>query len=183
MRKMATGPIETRIAKLLFHQHLTPTTTTGNALAELLLGRRPRSLLDVVRPDLSKTVRQQQESQKQCHDDHATVISFEVGDTVFVRNFSPQHPHSKWLFGEIRDIRRPVSYTVELHDHRVVRRQIDHICHRTSTEPPTSSITKSDTAKDIFDDLTIPVTSQLSPSCHRCSTRTSRQPDWWVTTA
>ena len=53
---MSTGPIETTIAKFLFHQHLTPTTTTGNAPAELLLGRHPRSLLDVVRPDLSKTV-------------------------------------------------------------------------------------------------------------------------------
>ena len=56
MRKMATGPLETRIAKFLFHQHPTPTTTRGNAPAELLIGRRPRSLLDVMRPDLSYTV-------------------------------------------------------------------------------------------------------------------------------
>ena len=56
MRKMATGPLEGRIAKFLFDQHVTPTTTTGNVPAELLPARRPRSLLDVVRPDLSKTV-------------------------------------------------------------------------------------------------------------------------------
>ena len=55
-RKMATGPLETRIAKLLFHQHPTPTTTRDNAPAELLVGRRPSSLLDVMRPDLSYTV-------------------------------------------------------------------------------------------------------------------------------
>ena len=87
-----------------------------------LLGRRPRSLLDVVRPDLSKTVRQRQKSQKQGHDDLDKARSFEVGDSVFVRNFSPQHPHPKWLFDQICDNRGPVSCTVELHDHRVVGR-------------------------------------------------------------
>ena len=183
MRKMSTGPIKTRISKFLFHQHLTPTTTTGNAPAELLLGRRPHSLIDVMKPDLPKTVRQHQKSQKQCHDDHVMVRSFEVGDSVFVCNFSPQHPHQKWLFGQICDIHRPVSYTVELHDDRAVRRHIDHIRRRTSTEPLTSPIAKSDTTEDIFDNLTIPVTSQLSltsaPPLRR-SNRTHRQPDWWV---
>ena len=33
MWKMSTGPIETRIARFLFHQLLTPATTTGNAPA------------------------------------------------------------------------------------------------------------------------------------------------------
>ena len=47
MRKMSTDPVETRTAKFLFHQRLKPHTTTDNSPAELLLGRRPRSLLDV----------------------------------------------------------------------------------------------------------------------------------------
>ena len=50
LRKTSEGSIETRIAKFLFHQRLTPHTSTGNSPAELLMGRRPRSLLDVVRP-------------------------------------------------------------------------------------------------------------------------------------
>ena len=56
MRKMTSGPIETWISKFLFHQLLTPHTSTGISPADLLLGRRPRSLLDVVRPHLSRTV-------------------------------------------------------------------------------------------------------------------------------
>ena len=56
MKKMSTGPIETRIARLLFNQHLTPATATGNAPAKPLLGQRPCSLLDAVRLDLSKTI-------------------------------------------------------------------------------------------------------------------------------
>ena len=39
MRKMSTGPLESWIARFLFPPHLTPTTTTGNAPAELLLGQ------------------------------------------------------------------------------------------------------------------------------------------------
>ena len=92
MRKMSTGPIETRIAKFLFNYRLTAHTTTGNSPAELLLGRRPRSLLDVVRPDLSRTVRQQQEKQMQEHDGNVKARMFKEGDQVFVRNFSPQCP-------------------------------------------------------------------------------------------
>lgn len=67
MRRMINGPTETRITKFLFHQHLTPHTSTENSLAELLLGQRPCSMLDVVRPGLSRTVRQHQDSQKQKH--------------------------------------------------------------------------------------------------------------------
>ena len=118
MKKMSTRPIETRIAQFLFNQHLTLATATGNAPAELLLGRRPRSLLDAVRPDLSKTVRQRQMSR----DDHVKVRSVEIGDCVFVRNFSQQHPDPKWLFGQIQDIRGPESCTIQLHNQRIIRR-------------------------------------------------------------
>ena len=100
-KKSSEGSIETRIAKFLFHQRLTPHTSTGNSPAELLMGRRPRSLLDVVRPDLSKTVRQHQESQKRQHDRHAKTRQFGMGDAVFIRNFSQQYPHPTWLSGEI----------------------------------------------------------------------------------
>ena len=56
-------------------------------------------MLDVVRLDVSKTVQQRQES----HDDHVKVRNFEIGDLVVVRNFSQQHPHLKWLFGQIQE--------------------------------------------------------------------------------
>ena len=182
MRKMSTGSLETRLAKFLFHQHLTPHTTTGNAPAELLLGRRPRSLLDVVRPDLSKTVRQHQESQRQQHDNRARVRGFEIGDSVFVRNFSQQYPHPKWLIGQIHDVRGPVSYSVQLHDQRIVRRHIDHIHRRTATEPPTPPSTTPDDS--LFDDLCLPSSGSAPPPSTmpqlRRSTRVRRPPDWWV---
>ena len=134
MRKTSEGSLETRIAKFLFHQRLTPHTSTGNSLAELLMGRRPRSLLDVVRPDLSKTVRQHQESQKRQHDRHAKTWQFSIGDSVFVRNFSQQYPQPTWLSGEIVSVCGPVSYTVRLSDHRTVWQHIDHIRRRPPTQ-------------------------------------------------
>ena len=134
MRKMASSPIEAHIAKFLFHQHLTPHTSTRNSPAELLMGRRPRSLLDVVLPDLSTTVRQQQERQKLQHDRHIKVRKFSEGDSVFMRNFSPQHPHLTWIPGQILITRGPVSYTVQLSDDRIVHQHVDHIC-RSVTSP------------------------------------------------
>ena len=87
---------------------------------------------------------------------------------MFVRNFSPQHPHSKWLFSQIFDIRGPNRYTVQLYNHRVVHGHIDHIRHCTLTEPLTHSFTESEFPDDLFDDLTArpPVSSYLVPLHH-----------------
>ena len=88
MKKMISGPMETRVAKFLFHYRLTPHSTTGCSPAELLLHRRPRSLLDVIRPKVDDRVRHSQEKQKVHHDAHASARGFKLNDPVFVRNFS-----------------------------------------------------------------------------------------------
>ena len=44
---------------------VTPHTTTGVSLAELLMGRRLRSRLDLLYPDVSRRVEKQQDRQKQ----------------------------------------------------------------------------------------------------------------------
>ena len=81
-------PIETRVARFLFHYRLTPHSTTGISPAELLLGRRPRMHLDQLRPDLAHTVRKQQEQQKTVHDQRVRARSFIIGESVLVKNFS-----------------------------------------------------------------------------------------------
>ena len=43
-----TGDLDTRLARFLFQYRLTPHTTTGLSPAEMLLGRRPRSHLDLL---------------------------------------------------------------------------------------------------------------------------------------
>ena len=50
LKKTTKGSLRSRLAKILFAYRLTPQTTTGIAPTELLLGRRPRSRLDLHKP-------------------------------------------------------------------------------------------------------------------------------------
>ena len=54
--KQLAGFVNQRLASFLFWYQLTTHTTTGVALAELLLGRRPQSRLDSLKPSLADNV-------------------------------------------------------------------------------------------------------------------------------
>ena len=64
LKKIVQGNIRTRLAKVLFAYRLTPQTTTGVSPAELLLGRRPRSRLDLLKPHTADRVEKNQLKQK-----------------------------------------------------------------------------------------------------------------------
>ena len=57
-----TGNSECHVARVLFHYRITPHSTTGMYPAELLMGRRIRSHLDLVRPNLADQVKAKQET-------------------------------------------------------------------------------------------------------------------------
>ena len=146
-----TESLDTRISRFLFWYRLTPHSTTGVPPAELLLGRIPRSQLDLLKPQLSSKVQQKQDAQKKNHDVHSKQREFRVGDIVFVRDF----PSGKrWLTGSVTEVRGPLSYHITLSDGRVVRRHIDHIRIRTS------SVT--DVVND--SDIEIPIAISSQPS-------------------
>ena len=63
MRKMKEGRIETKVSRLLFQYRITPHTTTGVTSAELLMGRKLTSRLDLVTSDVGKRVGQKQMEQ------------------------------------------------------------------------------------------------------------------------
>ena len=65
MKKSTSGSLESRVSRFLFNYRLTPHSTTGTSPAEMLLGRRPRSLLDLLHPDKTATVRKHQLRQKE----------------------------------------------------------------------------------------------------------------------
>jgi len=92
--------------------------------AEPPLGRRPRSKLDLLKPELSRSGKRKQQKQKENHDGYTELKSFQVGDTVYVKDF----PNGKdWLPGEVVKIQGPLSYHVQLTDGRTVRRLDDVI--------------------------------------------------------
>ena len=124
LRKLSSGCLETNLSRFLFQYRLTPHTTTGQSPAQLLLGCRPRSHLDLLHPGLISRVEHKQELQKQRYDQHTTVRQFIPDETVFVRNFGEG---DSWLPGIIVNAPGPRSYNVKLSDNRVVRRHADHI--------------------------------------------------------
>ena len=119
--------LPTRLARFLFQYRITPHSTTGVSPAELLMGRRPRSHLDLLHPMVESRVLSSQARQKAGHDQHARDRAFVVGDEVYVRNFAGG---SRWLPGVVTAIKGPLSYEVKLLDDRVVRRHIDHVRQR-----------------------------------------------------
>ena len=81
--------------------------------------------MDLLYPNISKKVQAQQIKQKLGHDNSKPLRSFELGDAVFVENFS--NPPPKWIPGKITKVTGPLSYQVELQCGTVVRRHVDNI--------------------------------------------------------
>ena len=56
LRKTEGRDMQTRLYRFLLHYRVTPQTTTGQAPAELLMGRKPRTRMHLVQPDIKDTV-------------------------------------------------------------------------------------------------------------------------------
>ncbi len=98
LKKQTRGTLTVRIARFLFQYRNTPHTTTGSMPAELLMGRRLRSRLDLIKPDIKQRVQEKQGRQQLDHAKHAKAHSFKERESVFVKN---HRNGDKWLPGEI----------------------------------------------------------------------------------
>ena len=87
MKKLKDGSLETKLSRFLFKYRLTPQSSTGISPSEMMFGRRIRSQLDNLHPDLNKKTRQVQERQKKGHDIRARPREFQIGELVYVRNY------------------------------------------------------------------------------------------------
>ena len=175
LRKLSSGCLETNLSQFLFQYRLTPHTTTGQSPAQLLLGRRPRSQLDLLHPDLTSRVEHKQELEKQRYDKHTTVCQFIPDETVFVRNFGKG---DSWLPGIIVNAPGPHSYNVKLSGNRVVRCHADHIRSRSVDLPAQNPNNDLDDTIPIVVPDTNPPADNMVPSVPlRRSTRVSRPPD------
>ena len=133
MKKMANeyGSLESKVDWFLMCYRITPHSTTGEAPALLLMGRLPRSRLDLLRPELSVQLRRKQEMHKKHHDKTSQVRTFVIGQPVYVRNFNGK---DRWLAGIIEQQKGPVSFVVRLPDGRWLRRHQDHLRARVPPE-------------------------------------------------
>ena len=81
VKKMTSGTLRDKLARFLFQYRITPQTTTGVSPAELLFGRRLRSCLDALYPNLAERVERKQQGQK------AAERSFQEQDSVYVKYY------------------------------------------------------------------------------------------------
>ncbi|CAC5381351.1 unnamed protein product [Mytilus coruscus] len=93
----------------------------------MLMGRRPRSLLDLTYPDLQQRVRQKQLVQKQCYNKSTKKREFDIGDKVYILSLNRE---AKWVTGTIIKRTGPVSFVIELNDGRTVKRHQNQIRHK-----------------------------------------------------
>ena len=182
LRQMQDGNITEKISKFLFKYRITPHTTTGVPPAELLMGRKLRSRLDLLQPSLTSRVQQSQMTQKQNHDTKKPYRQFTEGDLVYAENFST-NSDTKWLPGKVDKITGPLSYVIELTNGNKVRRHVDHIKARESNHDDVQSPETDDTHWDYVNSDSNQSMAELSTdsttteSTLRRSTRIRKPPE------
>ena len=129
MKKMNGGSVETHVSRFLARYRITPQTSTGVSPTELLLGRKPRSRLDLVYPEIGRKVRQSQVSQKLAHDWHAKERTMQEEEAVYASNF---RSGPRWMTGVLKQSTGSTSFRVQLGDGRLLRRHQDHLIPRSS---------------------------------------------------
>ena len=167
LKQITEGSLQTRLNKFLFQYRLTPQTTTGLSPAELMFSCRLRLHLDLLMPSVTTRVNARQQ-QKINHDSNCKLREFNIGENVYIRNFRGT---PLWIPGVVVDrCRGPVSYSIKLTDGTIVRRHVDHVRARQS----------SDDIADVEDDFyslndnpvsveELPHTVELRRStCQRC---------------
>ena len=147
LKKVKEGSLESRIAKVLFTYRTTPHSTTGRAPAELLLGRIPRTRLDLLFPTPVTQVEEKQSQQKRAHDTTARARTLAIGQAVFVRNFPAGNA---WIPARVIAQAGPVSFIVQLEDGRQVKRHQDHLRPRWEDTPSIISADNSGLGAEFF---------------------------------
>ena len=79
IKRLHEGTVQLRLTCLVEVQTHTA-TTMGRSPTELLLGRQPRSQLDLLHPDVSGRVQGSLARQQRAHDRHTRARAFQVGD-------------------------------------------------------------------------------------------------------
>ncbi len=80
---LKVGNVEAQLCRFLFKYRITPPTTTGISPTELLVGRRLRSALSLLKPDLVSSIREKQfESSGLKKTRH-----FDIDQPVLIKNY------------------------------------------------------------------------------------------------
>ena len=162
--KQSTGTLNDQISRLLFQYRITPHSTTGISPAEMLIGRRLRSRLNLLKPSMEQRVTNKQQQQKENHDRHCRECTFIGEEKVFVKN---QHRGKQWLAGLIIKKTGPVSYQVKLEDGKVV------CCHQDQLRPRFTDVNVESQEVPLLNDDDLTMFTNVPPSTTSPCTDTS----------
>ena len=166
LKKLKEGAVETKLSRFLFAYRTTPHSATGVSPSELMFGRRLRTAMDNLRPNLSKRVQAGQDQQKSTYDKRARQRQFQVNDLVYVKNY---RSGEQWLPGTIVKTLGNTMFEVELTDGGRVRKHADQMRTRASL----TAVAHGEPEDDIDDSLDANITSgdrETSPPPHERST-------------
>ncbi|XP_065195818.1 uncharacterized protein K02A2.6-like [Sycon ciliatum] len=129
-------PCQAAADKFLISYRNTVHPTTGETPSNLLMGRRLRTRLDLLRPDVRTRVAAQQTAQQKSSPSRK-VHTFQLGESVLVQDYrKPNKP--SWIPATVSECYGMRSYVVETADGGSWRRHIDQIRpgHPTFTTAP-----------------------------------------------
>lgn len=121
-----------RLQNFLFSYRSTPHSTTQVAPCELFLGRKVRTRLDLIKPDVGEQVLRRQSQQKAQHDLHARYRDLHIGQKVMARNM---RPGPTWIPGEVIQKLGPVTYLVDVYGDKPWKCHMDQLKELGDTPP------------------------------------------------
>jgi hypothetical protein len=142
--------VSAALSKFLLQYRNCDHATTGVSPAVALQGRRLRSRLDALRPDIAAVVRERQ--QKRIARLPGVNRQFEVGDAVLARDYSVKG--DKWAEATVIKKTGPVSYKVGLAEGVEWRRHADQIIPINKNRYSLSRMSDMSGNRDINPELT-----------------------------
>ena len=124
----------------------TPHSTTNETLSELFLKRKLRTRLDLLKPDVHKSVSVEQTKQKNNYDRRCRSREYFVGQNIQAHNF---RAGPRWVAGMIVERLGPLTNLVQVDSGVFWRRHIDQL--RSAHDKPVEQST------------TVPTNTSLSP--------------------
>ena len=114
MNDIDKGDMRLRLDNYLFAYRCTPSTVTGKPPAELFMGRKLRSTLDLLKPEIKRFENKFTEGRYR---------EFNDEDNVFIRNYNSRE---KWVPGTIVKRIGKVLYDIRVND-KIFRRHVNQI--------------------------------------------------------
>ena len=124
LRKNREGDFDLRLTRALYLYRFTPHATTGASPSELFLGRKLKTHMDLIHPDLSEKVLEKQKDQRVGHNRKVVERTYREGDTVYARNYQSG---DKWLRGKIANVLGTWTYMVKRHVNQLRNRPVTEL--------------------------------------------------------